>query len=291
MATLSELSEALTQSIEAASQSVVRLRGTRFPACGTVWAPDEVVTVAHVLGRRDKGVVVLPSGDEAQAEVIGRDRSTDLALLKIDAKLTVPSWSDDVPKVGNLVLAVGQGRHKGPRATLGMVGGVGGAWKTRAGGEIDAYIEVDASLPHGFSGGPLVGADGSVHGINSHRLMRSGITIPTTTIRRVTQHLAEHGAFRRGYLGVGVQAVALPDAVAAELGRKRGVLVTSVADDAPAAGAGVLLGDVILALDGIPITGLEDLLAALATRAGTKAKLELLRAGARESVDVEIGER
>jgi S1-C subfamily serine protease len=291
MSKLSELSDELADAVASASASIVHLRGTRFPACGTMWAENLAVTVAHVLGPNDRGVVVLPSGEDAKAEVVGRDRSTDLALLKIDAKLPVPSWTDDVPRVGNLVLALGLGRGNANRATLGMVSGVSGGWRTRGGGEIDSYIEVDGTLPHGFSGGPLVSAEGALFGINSHRLLRSGVTVPTTTMRRVVEHLSQHGGFRRGYLGVGVQPVALPKPVAEELGRARGVLVISVAAEGPAEQAGVMLGDVLLEVDGVALQGLEDLLAALSTRANVKAGLKLLRAGTSTALEVSIGEK
>lgn len=291
MTKFSDLSDELADAVAGASEAIVHLRGTRFPACGTAWTEDLAVTVAHVLGSKDRGVVMLPSGEDAKAEVVGRDRSTDLALLKIEAKLPPPRWTDDVPRVGNLVLALGLGRGKANRATLGMVSGVSGGWKTRGGGEIDAYIEVDGTLPHGFSGGPLVSAGGELLGINSHRLLRSGVTVPTTTVRRVVEHLSEHGGFRRGYLGVGVQPVALPKPIADDVGRTRGVLVISVAAEGPAEQAGVILGDVLLDLDGVALEGMEDLLAALSMRAGVKAGLKLLRAGAAKAVDVSIGER
>jgi S1-C subfamily serine protease len=291
MTKLSDLSDELADAVAGASAAIVHLRGTRFPACGTAWTENLAVTVAHVLGGSDRGHVVLPSGEDAKAEVVGRDRSTDLALLKIDAELGVPRWTDDVPRVGHLVLALGLGRGDANRATLGMVSGVSGGWKTRAGGEIDSYIEVDGTLPPGFSGGPLVSAGGQLVGINSHRLLRSGVTIPTTTVRRVVEHLSEHGGFRRGYLGVGVQPVGLPKATADELGRARGVLVISVAAEGPAERAGVLLGDVLLEIDGVALEGMEDLLAALSTRANAEVALKLLRAGQAQAVDVAIGER
>jgi S1-C subfamily serine protease len=289
MSSLNDLSNQLAGAVADAGSSVLRLRGTRTPACATAWTKDTAVTVAHALGRREKGQVVLPNGEPAEAEILAIDRSTDLALLRVDAELALPVWADEPPRVGELVLALGRGRDGSSRANLGMVSGVSGAWKTRGGGKIDHYIEIDGTLGNGLSGGPLARADGRLLGINSHRLVRSGVTIPSSTVSRVVGHLQKHGGYRRGFLGVGVQSVHLPLAFAEELGRTRGVLVTSVKPDGPADGGGVLLGDVILALDEVPVEGLEDLRGALSDRAGERAKLHLLRAGAKREVEVEVG--
>lgn len=289
MTSLNDLSNQLATAVADAGSSVLRLRGTRTPACATAWASDRAVTVAHALGRREKGHVILPGGEAADAEILAIDRSTDLALLRVDAQLSVPEWSEEPPKVGELVLALGRGRDGNARANLGMVSGVAGPWKTRGGGRIDSYIEVDGTLGHGLSGGPLASADGRLLGVNSHRLIRGGVTIPASTVARVVGHLEKHGAYRRGFLGVGVQSVHLPLPLADELGRRHGVLVTSVKPDGPADGGGVLLGDVILALDDAAIEGLEDLRGALADRAGERAKLHLWRAGAKRELEVEIG--
>jgi S1-C subfamily serine protease len=227
----------------------------------------------------------------ARAQVIGRDPGTDLALLRVDADLKAPTWLDAPASAGQLVLALGTSRSGAPQANLGMVSAVAGEWRTRGGGGIDHYIEVDGILRHGLSGGPLVDADGGVLGVNSHRLMRGGGTVPTATVRRVVEHLERHGGIKRGYLGVGAHPVELPEARASSLGRERGLLVASVAKGAPADSGGVLLGDVLLALDDVPLQSLEDLMAALADRPEKPVSLDILRAGERTTVAVELGTR
>jgi len=231
------------------------------------------------MGRRDEGVVELTGGQEVSARVIGRDRSTDLALLEL-AGVTgrAPPRTDVELAVGHLVIAVGH-PDKGPSATFGMVAELGDKWRTRWGGEVDQFIEVDANLPRGFSGGPLLDADGHVVGINTHALLRSGATLPARTVDRVVERLRKHGGVLPGYLGVGVQPVNLPADDADVAQTDRGVLVTSVAAEGPAARGGVMLGDVIVGLDGEPTRSVHALLALLGTRAEVPIELKLMRAG------------
>ena len=288
MSSFHEISTHLASTVEGSGASVLRLVGARTPSCATAWSADVAITAAHGLGRRDSGHVILPGGERAEAQVIGRDPGTDLALLRVQADLAPPTWATDLPEVGQLVLALGRGKDGGARANLGMVSGVSGSWRTRRGGTIDHYIEIDGSLGAGLSGGPLASADGRLLGINTHRFRRGGVTIPAATVRRVAEHLEKHGSFRRGFLGVGSQPVQLPVQLAQDVGRRRGLLVTAVAAGSPAALAGVLLGDVILALGANPIEGLADLLAALGDEGGRTASLELWRAGASHQVDVAL---
>jgi S1-C subfamily serine protease len=249
-----QLSDSLAAAVERAAASVLRVDGRRRGSSGIAWsATGHVLTAAHTLHREEGITVGLPDGGVLPARVLGRDEGTDLALLRVEAELTVPAWAEGVPRVGELVLALG--RPGGAiRASLGMVGSVNGGWRTGTGGRVDAWIDVDGTLPPGFSGGPLVGVDGAVIGLNSSALARGGSTLPVSTLRRIADSLAAHGGVRRGWLGVGVQPVTLQGAQVAAAGQERGLLVVQVAPDGPAERGGLLLGDILLAYAGEPVT-------------------------------------
>jgi S1-C subfamily serine protease len=291
MTVLSQLSSTLSALVAATSPSILVLRGARFDALATAWTSELAVTVAHALGRRDQGKVLLADGSEADATVVARDPGTDVAVLRVTASLSVPCWSDTQPEVGALVLAVARDGAGRPRAILGPVQGRSGAWRTRSGAVIDALIEVDAALPWGASGGPLVSASGEVIGLNTHRLRRAGATVPTVTVRRVVESLLAHGEARRGRLGIAVAPATLAPVAAGRVGRTHALLVTSVAPDGPAMRAGLLLGDVLTAVDEQAVEHLEDLLGALSTRGGRRGALQLLRGGEPLTLEVEVETR
>jgi S1-C subfamily serine protease len=288
MSVLQDFSRQLSELAAAAAPSVVSLRRTRTPVSATVWSGDRVVTAAHALGPRDRGTVRIDGGGEAGAEVVGRDPSTDLALLRIDAELTAVRRSEALPAVGSLVLSVGR-RGGDPSVALGVVGTVGAGWRTRGGGRVDAFVDVDGVLPLGFSGGPLLALDGTVVGINTHGLTRGGTTLPVATVSRVVAELERHGTVHRGFLGVGVHPVALAPKTAELAGRARALLVLSVADGGPAERGGIVQGDAIVAIDGAPTESTADLFAALWGRADQEAVLDLVRGGAPTRATVRLG--
>lgn len=290
------ISEAAAGLAESAGQSLVRVEARRrMAASGVIWSADGlIVTTHHVVERDDNIQVGLPDGTTVAATLVGRDPSTDLALLKASASgLTPAPWVDAGElRVGNLVLALGRpGRTV--QATLGIVSALGGAWKTGGGGEIDRYLQTDVVMYPGFSGGALAEAGGRLAGVNSSALARGvSMTIPAATVQRVVETLLAHGQMPRGYLGVGVQPVRLPEAVAQSAGQETGLMVMSVEADGPAAAAGVLQGDVLLALDGAAVRHLDELQAVLqGDRAGRSVPLRLVRGGAVQDVAVTIGRK
>lgn len=295
---LNNLSNELAGLVKAASPSVVRIEARRrLPATGVVWSNDGIiVTTDHGIDPRINGediTIGLDGGATATANLVGRDPSTDIAILKTDAELTAPAWSavDDL-SVGNLVLALGRPGDQ-VLATMGIVSALDGKWQTHAGGHLDHYLQTDVVMYPGFSGGPLITADNRVLGITSSGLIRGmSMAIPTVTLERVVNVLMEHGHIKRGFLGVGVQPVALPDAIAKQVEQSTGVLVMSVEDSSPAEAAGIVLGDTLVTLDGEAVTGVEELLALLAgERVGKAVDLQVLRAGQLTSISVTIGER
>jgi S1-C subfamily serine protease len=290
------LDQALAAAVATAARSVVHVsRGHGSGGTGIVWASDLVVSASfHTPDRTSVGIA---SGDgeldRRDAEVIGRDPGTDVALLRVaGAGLTPATFRDiDSLSVGNLALALGRpGRTV--RASLRAIGVLGAAIRTPHGGKLDRYVESDRQIPRGFAGGPLVDADGAVIGMNTRTLLRGeDLAIPTATLRRVVDELAAHGGVRRGYLGVGAYPAQLSPALAQLAGRDRGALVASVEDGSPAAIAGVLVGDIITEVDGAPITDPDSLRLALGDRPGETVALTVLRGGARQPLTVALGSK
>lgn len=293
---LKGVSDALAGLVESAGGSVLRVEGRRrMASSGIAWSADGlVVTAHHTLERDDDLSVGLPGGERAPARLIGRDPSTDLALLRAESSGLSPArWVDpETARVGHLVLALGRpGRTA--QATLGIVSALGEGWRTPAGGAIDRFMQTDVVMAPGFSGGPLVAAGGAALGMNSSGLVPGlSLAVPAPTVRRVVEALLAHGRVRRGYLGIGAQPARLPAALAEQLGQESGLLLLSVEPGGPAEAAGLLLGDTIVAAGGQPVRGMGDLIEHLGDdRVGQTLTVSLLRGGALEERQVLIGER
>ena len=293
---LRQLSDDLAATVETAGAAIVRVDARRrMPASGIVWSADGiVVTSNHGVEREDNITIGLPNGESTSATLVGRDPSTDVAVLRVGgAGLSLVNWTETADvKVGHLALALGRpGRRV--QATLGVVSAIGEAWRTSAGGHIDAYLQTDVVMYPGFSGGALVEAGGGILGMNSSALARGvSVTLPTATIRRVVEALMTHGRVRRGFLGIKAQPVRLPQNIAAEVGQETGLLLASVEADSPADQSGLLLGDTLLSFDNQPVRHMDDLLAVLSgDRAGQSVQARILRGGQLQTVSVAIGEQ
>jgi S1-C subfamily serine protease len=296
MSTLSDLSQSLAAAVESAGASVVRVEArSRFPASGVVWSSDGVIVTAHhIVEEEEKIQVGLADGREVSAQLVGRDPTTDIAVLRAQASgLPTRGWTEmNAVKVGHLVLALGR-PGKSVMATLGIVSAFGEAWRTPAGGKLDRYLQTDVVMYPGFSGGPLVDAGGQFIGLNTSALLRGiSLTIPATTLKSVVETLLTKGRVSRGYLGVGAQPVRLPDALAMQLGQETGLLLVSVEPDAPGGKAGLLLGDVIVAISVDQVRHLDDMLAALSgDRVGATMPVWIVRGGQVQELKATIGER
>ena len=292
---LAEFSQALAAIVDGTGKSVVRVDARRgMPATGFVWSADGVIVTAHhVVMQPDDITVGLPDGQAVPAILVGRDPSTDLAVLRVEASGLAPATlaSFDALRVGHVVLALGR-PGKTVMATLGIVSALGHSWRTPAGGELDRYLQTDVVMYPGFSGGPLVDAGGQVLGLNTSALLRGvSLAVPAPSLDRLVQTILTHGHVRRGYLGIGAQPVRLPESLAEQVGQETGLLVISVEPGSPAESGGLLMGDTIVTFDGQPVRHMDDLLALLGGgRVGKTVPVRLVRAGALTEHPVTIGE-
>ena len=292
---LEQLSDALAAVVERTAPAVVRVEGRRRGAAsGVAWSEDVVVTTHHALEWDEDISVGLPEGKAGKAFLAGRDPGTDLAALRVpDARLVPANWSDvDGLKVGHLVLSVSRpGRTA--QARMGVVAALADGWRTPSGGKVDRYLQTDLPLHPGFSGSALVDVTGRVRGLNTAGLLRGTATaMPVATVRRVMESLLAHGQVRRGYLGIGAQPVRLPAGTGQAADQTAALLVLSVQADSPASRAGLMLGDVLMALDGHPLAHPADLLPLLdEDRIGATSRARVLRGGETREVEIVIGAR
>lgn len=281
--------------VESAGQSVVQVDARRrYPASGIVWSEEGVIVTANHVVRSDSVRVGLPDGRIVDAALIGRDPNYDLAALRVKENgLAEAKWTpEEELNPGALVVAVGR---PGPRleVSLGILSAVGGARRTRGAGQADPYVRADLVMYPGFSGGPIVGADGRIVGMATSALGREGgIALTKATVGPVAASLLAHGSVRWGYLGVGTQTARLPATVVEGLGQETGVLLNSVEPDSPAERGGLVVGDILVGLDGEKIDSPEALAIALrGNLAGRETRLQIVRGGAARKVVVELGVR
>ena len=293
---LSNLSDDLSGVVSTAGKSVVRVEARRrHAASGVVWSNDGlIVTANHVVDREDNIRIGLDNGETIDASLVGRDPTTDIAVLRTESgELAQASWTDtDDLRVGHLVLALGRPRAS-VAATLGIVGALGDSWRTPGGGQIDRYLQTDVTMYPGFSGGPLVDVSGQVLGITTSGILRGvSITVPTQTIRQVVDTLLKHGKVRRGYLGIGAQPVRLSDEMTKQLDQETGVMISSIETSGPADTSGLLLGDIVVAVNGQSVEQLDDLLGQLTgDRVGSTLPVRIIRGGVAQELKVTVGER
>lgn len=300
--TLRALSDELTGAVERAARSIVAIHARpRIAASGIFWRDGVVVAASHTIRKEQEIAVTLPNGTRTTANLVGRDGGTDLAVLRLDASpagsaASLPDLATtDALRVGTLVLAVGRPSDDGVSTSLGVISAVSDRWRTWSGGEIDRFVRLDLSIYDGFSGGALVDADGSILGVNCSALARgTALTIPNATVNRVVDALLTRGHVARAYLGVAMQPARLTNALAERLrlDDPRGVLVVMVESDSPADRAGLLVGDLILIVDGNPVAEPQDVAELLGgEQVGAVLQLSVVRGGERQSLTVTVGER
>jgi S1-C subfamily serine protease len=295
---LMELSNDLVQATERAAATAVAVHSeARGSASGVVWRTGVIVTSEHALRRDEEVHVTLPHGRVVPATLAGRDPSTDLAVLKCaEATTAVAEFGDAAAvKAGSLTLVVGRTRASGPVAALGVVSLVAAERKAWTGVSLAPYIRLDVSIQPTATGGAVIDAGGRVFGIVTPRFGRFGvIAIPAATVNTVVETLLQKGRIPRGYLGVGLQPVRLPEALRATLHRddKAAAIVLEVEPDSPAHKSGVVIGDILVSLNAQPVSRLEDVHSQLQGAAiGKTLRLGFVRGGTFQECDVTVGER
>jgi S1-C subfamily serine protease len=293
---LKAVSQALVEIVAAADAGVVRVDARRrLGASGIVWSADGVIVTANHVVERDHDIQIgLSGGKSAAASLLGRDNGADLAVLRTDARgLAASAWAEpDALAAGGLVLALGRPGNK-LLATLGIISALDEGWTTPGGGQIDHYLQTDAVMYPGFSGGPLIDAEQRVAGMNSSALVAGlSLAVPTPTVRRTVEAVLSGRPVRRGYLGITAQPVPLPDAVRQHLNQETGLLLTHVEPKSPAEKSRLIQGDTLITLNGRPVRSLAELQAVLnGDQVGERVAAKVVRAGAVRELDVTIGER
>jgi S1-C subfamily serine protease len=240
---------------------------------------------------RDEDIkITLPGGRQAEASLAGRDPTTDVAVLRFQPNgLPIAPTADASLRSGQVAVAVGN--HEGaPLAALGIVALAGGAWQSRRGGTIDSLIRLDLALHPAGEGGALLDVQGQVTGMTVLGPRRRALAIPTSTINRTVDQLLAKGHVFRGYFGAGLQPVRLgrTSKDTQPSGSGRGVLVVSIDPDGPAARAGLLVGDVVVAWNAEQVDRVRDIMRLLGSES---ADLGLIRGGTPMPLKVVIGER
>ena len=288
--TLAALSNDIATAVERVAPSVVAVEGReRGGSSGFFLAPHTIVTADHTL-ERDNIKIVFADGRVESARIIGRDSATDIALLGTATGGPQPLAhvaSDDV-KVGAIALAVARDDDGDLAATMGVIGTVGGAWRTWRGGEIERFLRPDLSLSPRFSGSPLVSASGAVMGMNTWGLSRrQSLSVPIATIARIADLLQARGHVARGDFGIAMQAVEIPGA----LGGGCGAIVLGVAPHGPADKGGLIVGDIITTLHGRPVSDRDDVQALLnAASVGSPTVVRIIRGGTPHECTITLGD-
>lgn len=294
---IAKFSDELSAAAAQAGAAVVTVFGRRrLPSSGVLWRKGVVVTAGHTIQREEEIGVLVVGNKRVPAKLAGRDPGTDLAVLKLDGDAQVPEFGDPPQlKLANLVLALGRTRGGNLVASAGIVGGLGSEIRTWRGGRIDQSIRLDLELYPGFSGGPLVGVDGKVLGINTSGLSRGrAMTIPVATVNRVADELLDKGYIARPYLGIGMQPVRIPESVRGKLksAAAGGLMVLHVEGSSPADKAGIVLGDVIVELQGKPALDLGYIREVLATsKIGDSIGATILRAQEPKELAIKLAAR
>jgi S1-C subfamily serine protease len=296
---LSDFSQELSAAADKAGSSVVTVRARhRLPSSGIHWRKGVIVTADHTVRREEDLSVLLPDGKRVTAKLAGRDPGTDLAVLQLDEEVStsIPQFGDSSTlKLANLLLVLGRTRNATLVASAGIIGGLSGEYRTWRGGRVDQNIRLDLALYPGFSGGPLVSTDGKVLGVNTNGLGRGrAVAIPVSTVNRTVDELLQKGHIARPYLGIAMQPVSLPEALRSKLKTltNGGLMVLHVEPSGPAEKAGIVLGDVIVELQGkaaLDTDNLRDLLAS--AKIGDTVKATVVRGGSPVDVSLTLGER
>jgi S1-C subfamily serine protease len=290
---LAQFSNALVARAEVGKNAVVAIRlAHERHLTGMLWHSGVVVASEQSLPRREEFELVAPGGAVVSAKIAGRDPSTNIAILRPLEAMAAPSIVAGEARTGAAALVIGADGTGGASARLGLVNLAGPEWHSSRGGLIDRRIVLDARLARREEGGPVFDTTGGYLGMSTFGPRGQVIAIPTATIERVVPQLLKDGHVARGWLGVALQPVAVPDALRETAGQSSGLMVMSVVEGGQAAQAGILAGDIILSVDGTSTHRLRKIARHFgADSIGRRAELRLIRSGAVIAVQTTIAER
>ena len=291
----SALSKKIAETIEAVEDSIVTVHGGgRSTSSGVVWRPGVVVTVRHGLRRTDS-LQVAHQGEPVHAALAGSDAGTDLAVLSVETDAPAQTGGATPARVGELVLSVGRSALGDISASAGIIARLGSGWRTWRGGQMDSLIRPDLQLYVGQSGSALVNEGRQVLGINSTALARNAvITVPAATIDRVVDAILERGHVPRPYLGAAMQAVPVPEGLRSQFGQgvDEALLVLHVEANAPAAVAGILVGDLLLSVDGQEVHNVHAVQHQISSlKVGDPVAVAVIRGGVKMDLKVILADR
>jgi S1-C subfamily serine protease len=278
-AQLNDLSLAIEAVVAAVKDRVVAIRNaSRRHVSGLLWQPDVVVASEQAIGERDEYEIVTADGRSSRGTIVGRDAGTNVLVLRLDHRIEMASSAANVD--GTTAVRIGAVRSVGDR------------WFSRSGGRIDQRIALDIRLQRTEEGGPVVDAAGALIGMSTLGRPGEVLAIPTATLERIVPQLLVNGRVARGWLGVALRPVVVPDALIEQAGQHVAMMVMSLAEQGPAAKAGVTAGDILLTIDGTTLRDMRQLMARLSEdNVGKSVELRLIRGGQIIKLDTQIGAR
>ena len=290
---LNEFSNQIAEIVSRAQASVVQVEGQGRPASGLVYADDVVVTTARAVGRDEHPRVRRADGQEGIAEIAGWDPATRIVALKVPRLGLPPLSAGELPRVGEVAIALARSWSNALTVTAGLVSIIGGPLPTGRRRSIEQVIRTSAPMHEGFAGGALLGADGRLLGVTTAASIRGlGVVIPAGIAWNAAAELLRRGTLKRGYIGIAAQPASVSTRQKDVAGVNQALLVVDVKTCTPADTAGLLVGDLLLSLDGQPLASPDELLDLLVgERVGKKVGLKVLRGTALQDLSLTVDER
>jgi S1-C subfamily serine protease len=290
---MNHLSSQIAAVVAAAAPSVVQVEGHSRAASGLAYAEDVVLTTARAVGESERPQVRRADGESVEAEIVGWDPATRLVALKADGFALPPLTAGAMPQVGEIAIALARSWSNNITATAGLVSVIGGPLRTGHRRQIEQVIRTSAPMHEGFAGGALLGADGRLLGITTAASIRGlGVVIPAAIAWSTAAELLRRGMLKRGYVGIAAQPARVSDRQKEIAGTDRALLVVGVKPGTPADTAGLLVGDLLLSIDGQALTSPDELFDLLiGDRVGKSIPAQVLRGTAAVAMDITIGER
>lgn len=290
---LTQLSDALAARTAAAAGFIASIHLSQSrPRSGILWRSDVVVSSEQVFPKTDAAEIVFGDGRRIAAKLAGRDRGTNVVALRLETPVEVTRPDAAEPRLGALALALAAAPTGAPTVRLAVVRSLGPAWHSLAGGQIDHRIALDLRIRHAEEGGPVLDATGQLFGMSTGGPGGRALVIPTATIERVLDPLLATGRIERGWLGLALHPVVLPETAKTQGGQQSGLMVMQVAPDGPCAKAGVLVGDILVAIDGTPASRPREIARRFGPDSiGRPVALQIIRSSAPHSVTATITAR